>query len=166
VDDQSVGERPIRRLSSSRRPAKLATNPVLRAKVEQDLKKKYSPEQITGRLRREFPDGPEMRVSPETIYQSICVQSRGALQRDLAVCLRTGRAVRRPSRKVGQRKNHPEHDQYRGASTRGRDRAVPGHGRRPDLRHVLQRDRHLGLPQDPLRDARSAARPQHRRRRR
>ena len=101
-------------------PAKLATNLVLRAKVEKDLEKKYSPEQITGRLRVEFPDDPEMQVSPETIYQSLYVQSRGALRRDLAVCLRTGRALRRPSRKVGQRKNrHPEHDQHQRASTRG-----------------------------------------------
>jgi len=93
----------------------------LRAVVEQDLEKKYSPEQITGWLRLQFPDDPEMRVSPETIYQSLYVQSRGALRRDLAVCLRTGRALRRPSRKVGQRKNrNPEHDQYRRASRRGR----------------------------------------------
>ena len=49
----------------------------LRAKVENDLEKKYSPEQITGRLRVEFPDDPEMRVSPETIYQSLYVQARG-----------------------------------------------------------------------------------------
>lgn len=91
--------------ASRPKAAKLATNVALRAKVEQDLKKKYSPEQITGRLRVEFPNDPEMRVSPETIYQSIYVQSRGALRRDLAVCLRTGRALRRPSRKVGQRKN-------------------------------------------------------------
>jgi IS30 family transposase len=46
-----------------------------------------------------------MRVSTETIYQSLYVQSRGALRRDLTACLRTGRALRRPSRKVGQRKN-------------------------------------------------------------
>jgi IS30 family transposase len=91
--------------ASRPKPAKLAVNLALREKVEQDLEKKYSPEQITGRLRVEFPDDPEMRVSPETIYQSIYVQSRGALRRDLAVCLRTGRALRRPSRKVGQRKN-------------------------------------------------------------
>ncbi len=84
---------------------KLAVNLALREKVEQDLEKKYSPEQIVGRLLVEFPDDPEMRVSTETIYQSIYVQSRGALRRDLAVCLRTGRALRRPSRKVGQRKN-------------------------------------------------------------
>ncbi len=46
-----------------------------------------------------------MRVSPVTIYQALSVQSRGALPRDLAVGLRTGRALRRPSRKRGQRKN-------------------------------------------------------------
>ena len=91
--------------ASRPKAAKLTTNLVLRAKVEKDLEKKYSPEQITGRLRVEFPDDLEMRVSPETIYQSLYVQSRGALRRDLAVCLRTGRALRRPSRKVGQRKN-------------------------------------------------------------
>jgi transposase, IS30 family len=71
--------------ASRPKPAKLATNLVLRAKVEKDLEKKYSPEQITGRLRMEFPDDPEMQVSTETIYQSLYVQSRGALRRDLAV---------------------------------------------------------------------------------
>lgn len=97
-------------------------NLALREKVERDLEKKCLPEQITGRLRVEFPNDPEMRVSPETIDQSIYVQSRGALRGDLAVCLRTGRALRRPSRKVGQRKNRiaNEHDQHRGAGRRGR----------------------------------------------
>jgi transposase, IS30 family len=56
-------------------------------------------------LKVDFPDQPEMQVSTETIYQSLYVQSRGALKRDLTRYLRTGRAVRRPSRKVGQRKN-------------------------------------------------------------
>lgn len=65
--------------ASRPKPAKLHTNTVLRAKVEEDLNKRYSPEQIAGRLRVEFPDEPEMRVSPETIYQSLYVQSRGAL---------------------------------------------------------------------------------------
>ena len=51
--------------ASRPKAAKLVTNLVLRAKVEKDLEKKYSPEQITGRLRVEFPDDPEMRVSPE-----------------------------------------------------------------------------------------------------
>jgi IS30 family transposase len=113
--------------ASRPKPAKLVTNLVLREKVEQDLGKKYSPEQITGRLRREFPDDPEMRVSPETIYQSIYVQSRGALRRDLAVCLRTGRAVRRPSRKVGQRKNRiPNMINIAERPPEVEDQAVPG----------------------------------------
>jgi transposase, IS30 family len=82
-----------------------STNLVLRGKVEADLAKKYSPEQIAGRLKVDFSDQPEMQVSTETIYQSLYVQSRGAFKRDLTRYLRTGRAVRRPSRKVGQRKN-------------------------------------------------------------
>jgi len=113
--------------ASRPKAAKLATNLVLRAKVEKDLEKKYSPEQITGRLRVEFPDDPEMRVSPETIYQSLYVQSRGALRRDLAVCLRTGRALRRPSRKVGQRKNRiPNMINISERPPEVEDRAVPG----------------------------------------
>jgi len=113
--------------ASRPKPSKLAVNLALRAKVEQDLEKKYSPEQITGRLRVEFPDDPEMRVSPETIYQSIYVQSRGALRRDLAVCLRTGRALRRPSRKVGQRKNRiPNMINLSERPAEVEDRAVPG----------------------------------------
>ena len=90
--------------ASRPKPAKLAVNLVLRAKVEQDLRRRYSPEQIAGRLRREFPDDAEMWVSTETIYQSLYVQARGALRRDLARCLRTGRALRRPCRQPGQRK--------------------------------------------------------------
>ena len=73
------------------------TNVVLRARVELDLVKKYSPEQIAGRLRDDHPDDPEMWVSTETIYQSLYVQSRGGLRRDLAKCLRTGRGLRQPT---------------------------------------------------------------------
>jgi IS30 family transposase len=113
--------------ASRPKAAKLATNLVLRAKVEKDLERKYSPEQITGRLRVQFPDDPEMHVSPETIYQSLYVQSRGALRRDLAVCLRTGRALRRPSRKVGQRKNRiPNMINISERPPEVEDRAVPG----------------------------------------
>jgi len=113
--------------ASRPKAAKLATNMALRAVVEQDLEKKYSPEQITGRLRLQFPGDPEMRVSPETIYQSQYVQSRGALRRDLAVCLRTGRALRRPSRKVGQRKNRiPNMINIAERPAEVEDRAVPG----------------------------------------
>ena len=91
--------------ASRPKPAKLLTNSVLRAKVEADLAKKYSPVQIASRLKVESCDQLEMQVSTETIYQSLYVQSRGALKQELTRSLRTGRAVRRPSRKVGQRKN-------------------------------------------------------------
>ena len=81
-------------------PAKLVANPELRAQVEEWLEEElWSPVQISQRLRLEFPDDPMMRVCPETIYQALFVQGRGALRKELAVCLRTGRAVRRPSGK-------------------------------------------------------------------
>ncbi len=114
--------------ASRPKPAKLHTNPALRARVEGDLKKKYSPEQIAGRPRVQFPDQPEMRVSPETIYQSLYVQSRGALKRDLTACLRTGRALRQPCRKAGQRKNRiPGMINISERPAEVEDRAVPGH---------------------------------------
>ncbi len=81
------------------------TNVVLQARVELDLEKKYSPEQIAGRLRDNHPDDPEMWVSTETTYQSLYVQSRGALRRDLAKCLRTGRGLRQPNRQGAHRKS-------------------------------------------------------------
>ena len=122
--------------ASRPKAAKLVTNLVLRAKVEKDLEKKYSPEQITGRLRVEFPDDLEMQVSPETIYQSLYVQSRGALRRDLARCLRTGRALRRPSRKVGQRKNRiPNMINISERPPEVEDRAVPGNWEGDLVRH-------------------------------
>jgi transposase, IS30 family len=114
--------------ASRPKQAKLATNLVLRDKVEKDLEKKYSPEQIVGRLHLEFLDDPEMWVSTETIYQSLYVQSRGALRRELTACLRTGRALRRPSRKVGQRKNRiPDMVNISERPAEAADRAVPGH---------------------------------------
>ena len=114
--------------ASRPKPAKLATNLALRAKVEQDLACRYSPEQIAGRLRVEFPDQPEMWVSTETIYQSLYVQSRGALRRELRRCLRTGRALRQPGRKTGQRKNRiPNMINIAERPPEADDRAVPGH---------------------------------------
>jgi IS30 family transposase len=85
----------------ARRPkvAKLAADPVLRAQVEHWLEREqWSPRQISHALAARFPDQPEMRVSHETIYQSLYVQGRGALRRELASCLRTGRALRKPHR--------------------------------------------------------------------
>src|SRR5690606_32302028 len=56
----------------------------------------WSPEQIAGRLRVDFPDDESMRVSHEAIYQALYIQGRGALRRELTACLRTGRALRVP----------------------------------------------------------------------
>ena len=87
------------------KPAKLAALPVVRDRVQALLTDRLSPEQISAILRREFPDRPEMWVSHETIYQSLYVQGRGALRRELAVCLRTGRAVRKPRRQPDRRRS-------------------------------------------------------------
>jgi len=115
--------------ASRPKPAKLVTNLVLRARVELDLEKKYSPEQIAGRLRGDHPDDPEMWVSTETIYQSLYVQSRGALRRDLAKCLRTRRGLRQPNRQGAQRKSRVLPDMINIAErpAEADDRAVPGH---------------------------------------
>ena len=70
----------------------------------------------------------QMWVSTETIYQSLYVQSRGALRRDLATCLRTGRGVRHPNRQGTQRKNRiPNMINVSERPAVADDRAVPGH---------------------------------------
>ena len=56
----------------------------------------WSPEQISRRLRVDFPDDDSMRISHEAIYQALYIESRGALKRELVLCLRTGRALRVP----------------------------------------------------------------------
>jgi len=108
--------------------AKLAGNRVLARWVQDRLEERWSPEQISVMLRREFPGEPEMRVSHETIYQSIYVQGRGALRRELAACLRTGRALRKPRRKDGQRRGKiPGMVLISQRPPEVADRAVPGH---------------------------------------
>jgi IS30 family transposase len=110
------------------RPAKLAVNGELRAFVQGKLEENWSPEQISVALRREFPDDAEMRVSHETIYQSIYVQGRGALRRELAVCLRTGRVLRRPRRRADERRGRiPGMVMISERPAEAGDRAVPGH---------------------------------------
>jgi IS30 family transposase len=69
-----------------------------------------------------------MRVPHETIYQSIYVQGRGALRRDLAACLRTGRAIRRPKRREDERRGRiPGMIMISERPAEAADRAVPGH---------------------------------------
>ena len=69
----------------------------------------WSPEQISERLKLDFPDDPSMRISHEAIYQALYVQSRGALKRELVACLRTGRALRVPRARARQRPGRPRH---------------------------------------------------------
>jgi IS30 family transposase len=110
------------------KPSKLAANPVLRERVQQMLDKRLSPDQIAGRLQVEFPDDKTMRVSHETIYQSLYVYPRGELTRELKADLRRKRTARQPR---GQRTNkhhrikdmvsiHDRPDEVAG-------RLVPGH---------------------------------------
>jgi len=75
--------------------AKLAQCRRLKQTVERKLEALWSPQQISAWLAETYPDDPEMQVSHETIYQSLFVQSRGALRKELHSCLRTGRAMRR-----------------------------------------------------------------------
>src|SRR5881398_407260 len=88
----------------------------------------WSPEQISGRLRLDFPDDESMRVSHEAIYQSLYVQGRGALRRELTACLGTGRALRVP-RARSRRGKHFVSDEILISErpAEAADRAVPGH---------------------------------------
>ena len=90
--------------------------------------KAWSPEQISNRLRLDFPDDESMRISHEAIYQSLYVQGRGALRRELTACLRTGRALRVPRARARRGKNFVS-DQVLISQrpAEAEDRAVPGH---------------------------------------
>jgi IS30 family transposase len=111
------------------KPGKLAGNAELRAFVESHLERRWSPEQISRTLSVAFPDRPEMQVAHETIYQALYVQGRGELRRELSRALRTGRARRKPHRRVDQRVSRFG-DSMVMISQRpaeAADRAVPGH---------------------------------------
>jgi transposase, IS30 family len=143
------------------KPARLATNPALRAYVRDRLAgavvapggaavagpavtwkgrrhgrrqhrrwaSAWSPQQISRRLRLDFPGDEAMRISHEAIYQSLYVQGRGALRRELTACLRTGRALRVPrARGRGRGKPHVAPEvMVSQRPAEADDRAVPGH---------------------------------------
>ncbi|AWT24860.1 hypothetical protein Csp1_00220 [Corynebacterium provencense] len=89
----------------------------------------WSPEQISHRLKVDFPDDESMRISHEAIYQSLFIQGRGALKRELVTCLRTGRALRRPRARAQNRpQGHVTADVvFSERPAEAADRAVPGH---------------------------------------
>jgi IS30 family transposase len=99
----------------------------LAGQVTQWLKQWWSPEEISRRLRIEFPDDPMMWVSHETIYQSLFVQGRGELRRELTRCLRTGRTQRRPQGRAEYRGQLPGMVMISERPAEVDDRAVPGH---------------------------------------
>ncbi|MFC0107292.1 IS30 family transposase [Kibdelosporangium aridum subsp. largum] len=118
--------------ADARRPrpktSKIAANPELCRAVQAGLDRKWSPEQIVRRLRRDFPDRPEMRVTHETIYHELYLQGRGQLRRELTQALRTGRAMRRPRRQAQQRTPRmPGMVMISDRPAEVADRAVPGH---------------------------------------
>lgn len=123
----SLAQRRADRLAARPKAAKLATQLELRNYVQELLLKKHSPRQISVQLKRVFADHPEMQVSPETIYQAIYVQGRGALRRELAKCLRTGRALRRPQRRNERRGRIPGMVSISERPPEVEDRAIPGH---------------------------------------
>jgi IS30 family transposase len=114
-----------------RRPkvAKLARCARLRAVVQAKLELRWSPQQIAGWLSVEFPDDAEMRVSHETIYLSLFVQSRGALRKELTRYLRMRHSARRPGGKPARNgQSHiPAMVNIRERPAEAEDRAVPGH---------------------------------------
>ena len=116
----------------SRRPkaSKLASCGALREYVQSKLggAQRWSPEQIAWRIKMDFPEDEGMRVSHEAIYQALYVQGRGGLRRELSVCLRTGRALRWPRRRVDSRRKRIKNMvMISERPPEAADRAVPGH---------------------------------------
>lgn len=106
---------------------KLVASIRLHAAVNEGLTQKWSPEQISTRLDKDYPDDQEMRVSHETIYQSLYLQARGELRTELKLALRQGRARRVPrSRAALSRGKIPNMINISERPAEADDRAVPG----------------------------------------
>jgi IS30 family transposase len=130
------GRRSYRAIGAERRAQRCARRPKvtklsscarLVAEVERGLELGWSPQQISARLRREFPDDPRMRISHETIYLSLYVQSRGELRRQLTANLRSGRSTRKPHGRVEKRGRIIDMVNISERPAEVEDRAVPGH---------------------------------------
>ncbi len=127
------GYRPMeaqrRARANARRPklTKLEANPELCARVVDDLRHLWSPQQIAARLREEFGDDDSMRVSHETIYKTLYLQGRGELRRELAACLRTGRAHRVRQGRIHTGVRIKDMVMISERPAEAQDRAVPGH---------------------------------------
>ncbi|MGZ4138408.1 MAG: IS30 family transposase [Actinomycetota bacterium] len=122
-----VAHRRAQALAKRPKPTKFSCNRALRERVTADLLEFWSPQQITRRLREDFGDDTSMNISHETIYKSLYVQGRGSLRRELARCLRTGRARRRRHGRVETRGRIPDMVLISERPAEVEDRAVPGH---------------------------------------
>ena len=111
------------------RPRKLVDNPELAAEVNRGLAQRWSPEEISGRLKIDFPDRPEMHVSHETIYQTMFLQAKGKLKTELTLNLRRGRVQRRPMSRASESTvgKIPGMAMISERPAEADDRAVPGH---------------------------------------
>ncbi len=125
LSDEAAWERSFRP-----KLCKLACHPVLCRTISAKLKRKWSPQQIAGWLKREHPDDEQNRVSHETIYRSLYIQTRGVLKKELLAHLRATRSIRRSRHAslkrdgLGQVKDAVS---IRDRPAAVEDRAVPGH---------------------------------------
>jgi IS30 family transposase len=123
--DQATWDRALRP-----KPCKLACRRALCRTISIKLRRKWSPQQIAGWLKRKHPDDEHARVSHETIYRSLFIQTRGVLKKELLAHLRASRTIRRSRHAslkrdgLGQIKDAVS-IRERPASVE--DRAVPGH---------------------------------------
>jgi IS30 family transposase len=122
--DRSAWERALRP-----KPCRLALHRELRWRVAQKLALQWSPEQISGWLKREFPTDQDMQISHEAIYRSLFVQTRGVLKKELTAHLRTRRQMRLPkSHNAGSGQGRIlDMVSIRERPAEAEDRAVPGH---------------------------------------
>lgn len=108
----------------------LRQRPRLCTYVVRALQRRWSPQQIAARLERQYRHDHSMRVSHETIYRTLFVQSRGALKKELTQYLRSGRKVRharKASNKGQGRGKIVDAVSIRERPAEAQDRAVPGH---------------------------------------
>jgi IS30 family transposase len=113
--------------ASRPKPCKLAVHGPLREQVQRKLALLWSPEQIAIYLARRFKSNNSMRVSHETIYRSLFIQSRGALRRELTAYLRTQRRSRKAQQRSTGQGQILQALSIRERPAEAQDRAVPGH---------------------------------------
>jgi IS30 family transposase len=122
-----AAERKSRARAGRPKPTKLSASPRLLRAVEAGLERRWSPQQVSARLKLEHPDDGEMRISHETIYRSLYVQSRGELRRQLSANLRSGRSRRRAQGRVEHRGRIVGMVPISERPPEVEDSAVPGH---------------------------------------